>query len=496
MNKKKMALSIALVMMLQTSTAYAEQTFLGDLNNTIDAAQEKLNEAAEDIDAAIEKVDKVIDDTKEVVGETMAAIKIALSDIDDHWAREHIQRLIDQGIVVGYPDGTFKPDASISIAEFTKILVTSTYTDENYIQVSPWYQVYIDKAIKEGIINVGEFNDYTREITRFEMARMIARAGEDKEKIEIEETNSTKFADDTDITATGKKYIKAVSDVGIITGYPNGNFGPNNEATRAEASVMLNRFIDLEAEEAPVVVEDKVDQMIANVLNSTTKKPYTLDKIQEMADNDLIGKIGTARVENGKIVVVEPESHDDDPEKTMEILKVLAAHAEANGHAVALTGGNSLAMGVAYAESLDSIKNSDYLFAIQFYRNVSFAMEQEIDGKTYTFDEDVEIDSLYDNWHLERSGKSFEEQDEYIYSQEFMEEDVLNALYDGLRTFDEERAEDLFNKIVTDYRYSKSHRYKSDEKNEFFTLDGQVIYKDDWRGAGGNQGRTTYYFKK
>lgn len=495
MNYRRILL-ITIVLTFFSMPTFAEDNFLDNLNTTIDNAQEKLNNAADDLEVVAEKAGAVIEDTKEYVGEAVEEIKVFLSDLDNHWAKQYIEELISKSIVGGYPDGTFKPNATITRAEFTKILMAGIYDDIDYTTSTPWYQTYADTAITKGIIENGEFTDYTKEITRYEMARMLARAGEDTSKFQVESTNKTTFQDDADIIAEGKAYIMTVSDAGIITGYPDGSFGPNKNATRAEASVMLNRFLDLEAEEAPVVAENKVDQMIANVLNSTAKKPYTLDQIQEMADNGLIGKIGTARVENGKIVVVEPESHDDDPEKAMEILKVLAAHAEANGHAVALTGGNSLAMGVAYAESLDRIKNDDYLFAIRFNRNVSFAMDKEIDGKTYTFDEGVEIKSLYDQWHLERSGISFDEQDEYKESQEYMEEDILNALYDGLRTFDGDCAEDLFKKMVVDYRYSKSHRYKSGEKNEFFTLDSQLIYKDDWRGAGGNQGTTTYSFEE
>lgn len=45
-----------------------------------------------------------------------------LNDIDGHWAEESIKRAIDKGIINGYPDGSFKPDNSVSRAELAKIL--------------------------------------------------------------------------------------------------------------------------------------------------------------------------------------------------------------------------------------------------------------------------------------------------------------------------------------------------------------------------------------
>jgi len=256
MINRKVLIFIVIMAMAQSIPVFAGESFLEDLNKGIDSAQESINKAADHIDAAAEVIGEVVDDTKVVVEETVEAIKVALSDLDNHWAKQYIDELIGKKVVSGYPDGTFKPNASISVSEFTKVLMAGVYDDIDYQESTPWYQSYLDVALDKGIIETSEYGDYTREITRYEMARMIARAGEDKEKIKIEETDATKFEDDANITTEGKKYIMAVSDVGIITGYPNGTFGPDNEATRAEASVMLNRFLELEDTEKVDVVEE------------------------------------------------------------------------------------------------------------------------------------------------------------------------------------------------------------------------------------------------
>jgi hypothetical protein len=50
------------------------------------------------------------------------AIEVDFSDISDHWANEDISRVVNVGWVNGYPDGTFKPDNFITRAEFITLV--------------------------------------------------------------------------------------------------------------------------------------------------------------------------------------------------------------------------------------------------------------------------------------------------------------------------------------------------------------------------------------
>jgi len=63
---------------------------------------------------------------------------VAASDISGHWAQVKIQSWMDQGLIKGYPDGTFKPDQNVTRAEFMTLanrafgyttVVPITYTD-------------------------------------------------------------------------------------------------------------------------------------------------------------------------------------------------------------------------------------------------------------------------------------------------------------------------------------------------------------------------------
>ena len=63
-----------------------------------------------------------------------------------HWAYSAVSRLVDEGTINGFPDGTFKPDATVSRAEFVKMIgKTSTVTKDVYSDVKSgdWFYEYV-----------------------------------------------------------------------------------------------------------------------------------------------------------------------------------------------------------------------------------------------------------------------------------------------------------------------------------------------------------------
>ncbi|RAI13355.1 MAG: hypothetical protein DK841_03650 [Candidatus Melainabacteria bacterium] len=97
---------------------------------------------------------------------------LAFPDVSkDYWAASQINLLSEQGVIVGYPDGTFKPDANVTRAEFaamairalgqqhTKIAQPITYADvdENY-----WAYQDIQKAVYFDLISNSKENDLFR----------------------------------------------------------------------------------------------------------------------------------------------------------------------------------------------------------------------------------------------------------------------------------------------------------------------------------------------
>ncbi|WP_042169601.1 cadherin-like beta sandwich domain-containing protein [Paenibacillus gorillae] len=171
------------------------------------------------------------------------------TDIEGHWAAAAIIQAASIGITSGYADGTFRPNAPITRAEFAVLLIKALqiqgegselrFTDNKAI--GNWAKHYIALAVKEGIINGysdGTFRPHGL-ITRAEMAVMLANTQHTKP----EATVTTTFADDTDIPAWSKGAIKEIAEQGIVQGRGGNRYVPMATASRAEAIVVLLKLI-------------------------------------------------------------------------------------------------------------------------------------------------------------------------------------------------------------------------------------------------------------
>ncbi|AFC27339.1 S-layer domain-containing protein [Paenibacillus mucilaginosus 3016] len=72
-----------------------------------------------------------------------AVLAAGFNDIENHWAKETITWGQQEGLISGYPDGTFKPNAQVTEAEFVKMMVASFKTEVSEVQ-SPkhWADAY------------------------------------------------------------------------------------------------------------------------------------------------------------------------------------------------------------------------------------------------------------------------------------------------------------------------------------------------------------------
>jgi hypothetical protein len=106
-----------------------------------------------------------------------------LSDIQGHWAENTIKKWLRQNLVAGYPDGSFKPDQSITRAEFVAIVNrVFNYTQKAVVQftdLSPeeWYIDDLAKAVAAGYINGYPDGTFRPEqtITRQEVAAILTQ---------------------------------------------------------------------------------------------------------------------------------------------------------------------------------------------------------------------------------------------------------------------------------------------------------------------------------
>ncbi|MOA21511.1 Endoglucanase precursor [compost metagenome] len=174
---------------------------------------------------------------------------VQLSDISEHWADETIRRFIRLGIITGYKDHTFKPNAEITRSEFAAIIsrVFNIQGSSNPVVLTDisenWAKNEIERLASIGLITGygdGSFRP-NAPISREEMAVILARvvnlsqASMDDSKGQFTDL-STSYAADA---------IRDAAKAGIITGRGDGRFGPKNKATRAEALQIINNVLNL-----------------------------------------------------------------------------------------------------------------------------------------------------------------------------------------------------------------------------------------------------------
>jgi GH18 family chitinase len=169
------------------------------------------------------------------------------SDISGHWAEADIKQAVSDGIVKGYTDGTFKPNATVTRAEFAVMLMNALKPTGKGVELSftdsipVWAQTSIAQALEADIVRGYEDKTFrpNASISRSELVVMIARAV----GVDGAVASSTGFADDSKIPTWAKGAIAAVKKLGIVSGRDGNLVAPTETATRAEAVTIIMNLL-------------------------------------------------------------------------------------------------------------------------------------------------------------------------------------------------------------------------------------------------------------
>ena len=170
--------------------------------------------------------------------------KPVLTDIDGHWAEDYIDYLVGIGAISGYPDGTFRPDAPITRAEFAKVIVdafelkgSGKVFDDT---ADHWAKNYVAIAAANGIVLGYNENEFGPDdlITREQMAIIIVKAAGLKEQ-----TGVLDFIDEGNVSSWAYNWVVSAVDNNLMSGYEDNSFKPLNNATRAEAATVIYNIL-------------------------------------------------------------------------------------------------------------------------------------------------------------------------------------------------------------------------------------------------------------
>ena len=179
----------------------------------------------------------------------------------EDWFYNYVMILVDEEVTSGYGDQTFRPANIISVEEFITLTIKSIGETESDIEKIRWSDGFIEKAKVLAIVHEGEFSEYTRPITRGEMARIVLKASGIEPPADFM-NYAAKITDINEMDAYWQNIAIRVYSIGIITGYSDGSCRLNNNATRAEASVMLSKLLRPSYRVLPMVSEYEIRRYV------------------------------------------------------------------------------------------------------------------------------------------------------------------------------------------------------------------------------------------
>ena len=187
------------------------------------------------------------------------AVGPSFGDTGDSWAAEEIGALSDLGIFKGMileADGLFRPEQPITRAEFLLIVFNAMGLDHDardesltapfidYAGAPPAYQPYLVEGYHRGVLQGkpapggGIYSDWNGPLTRQEAVTLIGRI------LNAQSDEPLSFTDQDRIAKWAYSYVAALTEKGILGGYPDGSFAPLRNMTRAEVSHVVFLLIE------------------------------------------------------------------------------------------------------------------------------------------------------------------------------------------------------------------------------------------------------------
>ena len=175
-------------------------------------------------------------------------------DIDGHWAQSDIETMASKLIVMGMSENEFAPDEKLTRAQFAALLVRSLGLKPDAYQsrfkdvtASDWHSSFVEAAFKAGLIEGYEDGTFRPEVTldREQLAVLIARAIRFAEagRLTSVQRDGAVFSDQHAISAWAADDVVQLASLGIVGTVDGKSFEPKQQASRAQAAVILKRML-------------------------------------------------------------------------------------------------------------------------------------------------------------------------------------------------------------------------------------------------------------
>ncbi|MBO2943829.1 S-layer homology domain-containing protein [Paenibacillus sp. F411] len=196
----------------------------------------------------------------------VGATKASFNDVPaSYWAKASIEGAVAKGYFKGYADGTFRPQAHITRAEFAVLLsrISSNAVENNSSTFADiaghWGRSGIEHSIGMGFLTPSDYSGGfkpDKALTRREMAKWMASglaARNEGFKQALSDTKDTLVPVAEyykgGLNPSDYPYLSVALGTGLMTGYLDGTFGPSQTTTRAEVAVILSRYQQVQHKE-------------------------------------------------------------------------------------------------------------------------------------------------------------------------------------------------------------------------------------------------------
>ena len=182
---------------------------------------------------------------------------LVFSDVTpEHWCYDKIVKFAEKGYVNGYEDGTFRPNQTITRAEFVKIVnnfmgfeATTTETSAfEDISGNEWFAPYVNAAFENGYIRgYGDGTFKPNElIRRQEVIVILARlVGIAEQPLSLEDPRGlVRYSDSAEVEEWARQAVNNYSAYGFVKGYGDGTLRILQNVTRAEVVELLNIVLE------------------------------------------------------------------------------------------------------------------------------------------------------------------------------------------------------------------------------------------------------------
>ncbi|HHV18833.1 MAG TPA: S-layer homology domain-containing protein [Thermoanaerobacterales bacterium] len=238
------------------------------------------------------------------------------------WVRPYIEKMNLAGVVKGMTDTTYGPDDSVTREQLIAMLVrlmgwenqtsgkTLPSTFPKAGSVMPWARGYVAVAVEKGIVSGKDFEDFrpADAAKRSEVAVFAVKAvglgseAESRKNVSV----SLGFIDGYNIEPEDRPYIEIAVEKGIMKGFPDNSFKPNDKFTRAQMATVLHNLSKLTSAHNIIngVVQDVDSTLLPSIdikLADGSQRLYTVELSETLIyKEDVNGNLAKAELKDIK----------------------------------------------------------------------------------------------------------------------------------------------------------------------------------------------------